>query len=83
MSPPIGMPNSSHGNITVAARPEIRTGSWVRLAASSGAAVESTPSATWLERVAPQRRLNGAPSSANLVLAASILDGDSAGEFIG
>lgn len=53
-NPPIGIANSSQGNITSAEIVEIQKGSLVKVVASRGAAVFSSPSATLLAALADQ-----------------------------
>ena len=59
---PIGIAKSNHGSITIALSNEIRTGSFVREIAKSGAAVANNPSARLLIALAPKRRLKPDPS---------------------
>jgi hypothetical protein len=58
---PMGIAKNSQGSITRAAIREIMSGSWVRVAASKGAAVFKIPSAKLLAIDADQRLLKVEP----------------------
>ena len=68
---PMGIAKSSQGSMTSALNIEMRTGSFVRLIASSGAAVAKRPSARLLMTLAEKRRLKAGPNFSAIYLAAN------------